>query len=75
LVKEIEKAITCLNIRVFANRNLKDVLSELIELIGEFKEEDKLEELIRQVNRENAYNTKKRGRALVKEIYYWPIIQ
>jgi hypothetical protein len=75
LVKETEKAIACLSIRDFTNRNLKDILSEPIELIGEFKEEDEFEELIRQVNRENAYNTKKRGRASVKETYCWPIIQ
>lgn len=51
LVKEIEKAITYLSIRDFTNHNLKDVLSEPIELMGDFKEEDKLEKLIKEVNK------------------------
>jgi hypothetical protein len=61
LTKETEKAIACLSMRELADHNLKDVLSKLTELIGEFKEEDEFEELIRQVDRESAYNTKKRG--------------
>ena len=75
LVEETEKAIACLSMRDFADRDLKDVLSEPTELMGEFKEEDEFEELIRQVDRENAHDAKKRGRASVKETYYWPIIK
>jgi hypothetical protein len=75
LTEETEKAIACLSMRELADRDLKDVLSEPTELMGEFKEEDEFEELIRQVDRENAHNVKKRGRALVKETYCWPIIQ
>jgi hypothetical protein len=61
--------------REIADRDLKDVLSEPTELIGEFKEEDEFENLIREVDKENAYDVKKRGRASVKETYYWPIIK
>jgi hypothetical protein len=75
LAKETEKAITCLSIRDFTNRNLKDVLSEPIELMGNFKKENKFKKLVREVNRENAYNTKRRSRVSVKETYYWPIIK
>jgi hypothetical protein len=64
-----------LSIREFADQDLKDTLSEPTELMGEFKEEDEFENLIREVNRENAFGAKKRGRASVKETYYWPIIQ
>jgi hypothetical protein len=75
LAKETEKAIACLSMRDFANRNLKDVLSEPIELMGDFKEEDEFEKLIKEVDRENAYNAKRRGRVSIKETYYWPIIK
>jgi hypothetical protein len=37
--------------REIADRDLKDVLSEPMELMGEFKEEDEFEKLIRQVDR------------------------
>ncbi|PVH67948.1 hypothetical protein DL98DRAFT_599954 [Cadophora sp. DSE1049] len=75
LVKETEKAIACLSMRDFADRDLKDVLSEPAELMGDFKEEDEFEKLIREVDRENAYDAKRRGRASVKETHYWPIIK
>jgi hypothetical protein len=56
--------------REFANRDLIAVLSEPIELIGDFKEEDEFEKLIREVDKENAYNIKRRGRVSIKETYY-----
>lgn len=61
--------------REFADGDLKDTLSEPTELMGEFKEEDKFERLIREVDKENDSDAKKRGRASVKETYYWPIIK
>jgi len=64
-----------ISIREIADRDLKDVLSEPMELMGEFKEEDEFEKLIRQVDRENAHDAKKRGREAMKETYYWPIIR
>jgi len=60
--------------RELADRDLKDIRSEPTELMGEFKEEEEFENLIREVDRENASDAKKRGRAFVKETYYWPII-
>jgi hypothetical protein len=70
LTKEIEKAIAYLSIRDFTDRNLKDVLSKLIELMGDFKEEDEFEKLIREVDRENTYDIKRWGRASMKETYF-----
>lgn len=68
--KDTEKAIVCLNIRVLADRDLKDILSKPTELIGEFKEEDEFENLIRAVDKENASSTKKQGQTFIKETYY-----
>ena len=75
LPKDTEKAIACLNMRVLADRDLKDILSEPTELIGEFKEEDEFENLIRAVDKENAGSAKKQGQTSMKETYYWPIIK
>lgn len=73
--KETEMAIARLSIREIADRDLKDILSEPEELMGEFKEEDEFKNLIKEIDKGNASDTKKRGRASVKETYYWPIIQ
>jgi 4-amino-4-deoxy-L-arabinose transferase-like glycosyltransferase len=70
LTKKTEKAITYLSIRDFTNRDLTAVLSKPIELIGDFKKKDKFKKLIREVNRENAYNIKRRGQVSIKETYY-----
>ena len=51
-----------------------DILSELEELIEEFKEEDKFENLIKEIDKGNISDAKKRRRASIKEIYYSPII-
>ena len=75
LTEETEKAIACLSMRDFTDRDLKDVLSELTELMGDFKQEDEFKKLIKEVNRENAYDVKRQGRVSVKETYYWPIIK
>jgi hypothetical protein len=56
--------------REFANKYLKDTLSELTELIGEFKEADEFERLVREIHKENASTAKKRNRVLMKEAYY-----
>jgi hypothetical protein len=64
LLKEMEHAIVCLSIRGIADRDLKDVLYEPIELMRDFKEEDEFEKLIREVDRENAHDVKRRSRAL-----------
>jgi hypothetical protein len=75
LPRETETAIACLSMRGIADRDLKDVLSEPIELTREFKEQDEFESLIRGIDKENAYQANMHSRASVKETYYWTIIQ
>jgi hypothetical protein len=72
---ETEIAIARLTMREVADRDLKHVLSVPTELTGEFKEKGEFDELIREINEENAYKVAKHERAAVKETYYWPIIQ
>jgi hypothetical protein len=47
-----------LSIREIAGRDLRDVLSELTELMGEFKEDDESVKLIRDIDRDSACDTK-----------------
>ena len=75
LRQETEAAIGRLSMRELADRELNHIFSEPAELLGEFKEEDEFENLIKEIDKENASDKKRQGRAAVKETYYWPIIQ
>ena len=75
LLKETEAAIARLSVREIAERDLKSLLFEPTELMGEFSEQNDFENLIRNVDNQNASEVMKRGRASVKETYYWPIIK
>jgi hypothetical protein len=75
LRQETEAAIGCLRMREIADRYLKELLSEPAELLGDFKEKDEFERLIKEIDKENAFDEKRRARVSVKETYYWPIIQ
>ena len=61
--------------REIADRDLKELLSEPTELLGEFKEEGEFENLIKEIDKGNAFDEKRHVRASIKETYYWPIIQ
>ncbi|TVY13942.1 hypothetical protein LARI1_G007589 [Lachnellula arida] len=69
LPRETLTAIACLNIRAIANRDLKNVLSKPIELTREFAGQDEFENLIRGIDRENAYQ-KCTAKRLVKALGY-----
>lgn len=71
---ETETAIARLTTRDIADRDLNHILSVPTELMGEFKEKGEFDELIREINEENASKVAKCERAAVKETYYWPII-
>jgi hypothetical protein len=38
----------------------------------DFRDGDEFEKLIREINRDNAHDAKRRRRASMKETYYWP---
>jgi hypothetical protein len=59
--EEYQEKIACLSIREFANCDLKDTLSKPTKLIRDFKQKDKFKKLIRDLNREKAYNAKRQG--------------
>jgi hypothetical protein len=75
LHQETEAAISCLSVREIADRDLKELFSEPTELLGEFKKENKFENLIKNIDKENTFNEKRRVRVLLKKTYCWPIIQ
>lgn len=72
---ETKTAIACLSMRGLADRDLKDILSEPMELTREFTGQDEFESLIRGIERGNAHHAKTQGRESVKETYCWSIIQ
>lgn len=54
-------AIGRLSMREIAGRDLKELLSEPAELLGEFKEEDEFEHLIKEIDKGNAFDEKRRA--------------
>jgi hypothetical protein len=74
LRKTTQDAIARLDVRELAERELQDTISEPIELTGDFKEESDYENVIKQIEKENANDTRTRQRSLWKETYYWPMI-
>jgi hypothetical protein len=75
LRKTIEDAIARLDVKELVERELQDTISKPTKLIGDFKEESDYENVIKQIEKENANDTRTRQRSLWKETYYWPIIQ
>jgi hypothetical protein len=57
-------------VRELVERELQDTISEPTELTGEFREESDYENVIRQIKKENANDTRTRQRSLWKETYY-----
>lgn len=53
LLKETETVFASLSMREIADRDLREILFEPTELIGNFKK-DEIEKIIRDVDRENA---------------------
>jgi hypothetical protein len=60
LRKTTQDAIARLDVRELAERELQDTISKPIELTGDFKEESDCENVIKQIENENANNTKTR---------------
>jgi hypothetical protein len=75
LPKDTEIAISRLNMRELANRNLNDIMSVPTELMGEFREEDDFKNIMKDMDEADAGRAKSRGRGAVKETYYWRVIQ
>lgn len=75
LSKDTEISISRLNMRELANRNLNDIMSVPTELMGEFREEDDFKNIMMDMDEADANRAKSRSRGLVKETYYWRVIQ
>ena len=72
--ERLKHAIACLDVRELSGIELQDILSEPIELIGEFSKESYYENIIKHIEKENAEDSKTRLRYLWKETYYWLMI-
>jgi hypothetical protein len=62
--QRLKYAIACLDVRELLGIELRDLLSEPAELIGEFNEESDYETAIKHIEKDNADDTKTRLRRL-----------
>jgi hypothetical protein len=74
LKRDTQNAIASLNLRKEADKILLGIISEPVELTGEFKDESDLDNMIKEIEKDDAEGSKDRQRKLWKETYYWPII-
>lgn len=75
LKRDTQNAIASLNLRKEADKILLSIISEPVELTGEFKAESDLDNMIKKIEKDDAEGSQDRQRKLWKETYYWPAIQ
>ncbi|MCJ1284328.1 hypothetical protein MMC26_003659 [Xylographa opegraphella] len=75
LKKNTESTIAHLDIRILAEKELLDTISESTELTGEFKEDSDYANVIKTIEKAIANDTRAQQRSLWKETYFWPMIQ
>jgi hypothetical protein len=75
LRRSTEDTISRLDVKELAEREFQEIISEPTELTGDFREESDYETVLKQIEIENARDTRTQQRRLWKETYYWPMIQ
>jgi hypothetical protein len=73
--ERLKHAIACVDVRELSGIELRDLLSELVELMGEFRDKSDYENVMKHIEKEKADDTRTRLRPLWKETYCWPMIQ
>jgi hypothetical protein len=63
------KDIPRLDMRELAEREFQDIISEPTKLTGEFREESDYEDVVKQIEKEKANDTRTRQRRIWKETY------
>jgi hypothetical protein len=71
----LRHTIACRDRRELSEIELQDILSEPLELMGEFNDENDYENAIKCIVKENADDTRAHLRRMWKETCYWPMIQ
>lgn len=71
----LRHTIACCNRRELSEIELRDILSELLELMGEFNDENNYKNAIKCIEKENADDARTYLRRIWKEMYYWPMVQ
>jgi hypothetical protein len=74
-LEHLRHTIACRDRRELSEIELQDILSEPLELMGEFNDENDYENAIKRIERENADDTRTQLRRMWKETYYWPMVQ
>ncbi|KFZ19152.1 hypothetical protein V502_03807, partial [Pseudogymnoascus sp. VKM F-4520 (FW-2644)] len=67
--------IACRDRRELSEIDLRDILSEPLELMGEFNDETDYDNAIQRIEKENADDARTQLRRMWKETYYWPMVQ
>ncbi|OBT44249.1 hypothetical protein VE00_05409 [Pseudogymnoascus sp. WSF 3629] len=67
--------IACRDRRELSEMELRDILSEPLEFMGEFNDENDYENAIKRIEKENADDARTQLRRMWKETYYWPMVQ
>jgi hypothetical protein len=71
----LKYTIACRDRRELSEIELRDILSEPLELMGEFNDENDYENAIKRIEKENADDARTQLRRMWKETYYWPMVQ
>jgi len=71
----LRHTIACRDRRELSEIDLRDILSEPLELMGEFNDEIDYEDAIKRIEKEKANDTRAQLRRMWKETYYWPMVQ
>jgi hypothetical protein len=74
-LEHLRHTIACRDRRELSEIELQDILSEPLELMGEFNDENDYENAIKRIETENADDTRTQLRRMWKETYYWPMVQ
>jgi hypothetical protein len=71
----LNHAIACRDMRVLSDIELRDLLSDPLELMGEFREKEDYDSAMKHIEKEVANDARSKLRRKWKETYYWPMIQ
>jgi hypothetical protein len=71
----LRHTIACRDRRELSEIELRDILAEPLELMGEFTDESDYKTAIKRIEKEKADGTTAHLRRMWKESYYWPMIQ
>ena len=74
LRRDTSNAIASLNLRKEADKILLGIMSEPVKLTGEFKDQSDTDNVIKEIEKDDAEGSRINQRKLWGKPYYWPAI-